>query len=366
MVAQLRFIIGRNMRFSHSFLKYIVSAIMLLLSLSACDFVSFGDGVTGDDQNNQIAQLSLAVASNEVAWTPWYFAEEKGLFNSNKIPYEINLISDTYQATIDKFISKEVDAVAISNIDAVTQIVRRDIKVDVILITNNHQGNDAILLPEGADKTLTGKNIALVQYSARHYLLDRYLGRHQIPYDSVKIINTEEVEIPNKMVNKEVYGVVTKNPNLYKLIHSTSAEVVFDSRKIKNEIFDIIIVHRDTLVDHPEFADVLLKAWFSVMKKLQGNRKGRVLDELAKLANMSRQDYDQQLLSSPLNDTPLKAMIAIRDRKRLRKSMRILRYFVERHALNGNKPFSSWVSYPGRTPALLHFNDKPLRRFISK
>jgi len=350
------------MPFYQLILKYILSAIMLLLSLSACDFVSFGDG--GDNKNNSTVPLSLAVAPDELAWMPWYYAEENGLFNSSKISYELKLISDTYQATIDKFISKEVDAVAISNIDAVAQIVRRDIKADVILITNNHQGNDAILLHKGADKTLRGKNLSLVQYSARHYLLDRYLGRHQIPYDTVKIINTAEVDILNKMINKEVYGVVTKNPNLYKLIHSTSAKMVFDSRKIPNEIFDIIIVHRDTLVDNPEFADVLLTAWFSVMKKLQGNRKGLVLDALANLAQMSRQDYDEQLASSLLNDTPIKAITAIRNRRLLRKSMRHLRHFVERHALNGNS--SSWVSYPGRAPALLHFNDKPLRRLISK
>ncbi len=352
------------MRFNHSSIKYILSAIMLLLSLSACDFVSFEDGVTGDNKNNSIVPLSLAVAPDELAWTPWYYAEEKGLFNSSKIPFELKLISDTYQGTIDKFISKEVDAVAISNIDAVTQIVRRDIKADVILITNNHQGNDAILLHEGADKNLRGKKLSLVQYSARHYLLDRYLGRHQIPYDTVKIINTAELEVQNAMINKGVYGVVTRNPNLYQLIHSTSAKKVFDSRKIPNEIFDIIIVHRDTLVDHPEFADVLLTAWFSVMKKLQGNRKGLVLDAMANLAQMSRQDYDEQLLSSPLNDTPIKAITALRNRRLLRKSMRHLRHFVERHALNGNS--SNWVSYPGRAPALLHFNDKPLLRFISR
>jgi NitT/TauT family transport system substrate-binding protein len=355
------------MRFYHLIIKYILSAIVLLLSLSACDLISLGNGVNEDNKNNTITSLSLAVTPDKVTSTPWYFAEEKGLFNSSKIPFELKLISDTYQGTIDKFISKEVDAVAISNIDAVTQIIRRDIKADVILITNSHHGNDAVLLYEDTDKNISNKEFSLVQYSARHYLLDRYLGRHKIPYDQVKIIDTAEVDILNKMINKEVYGVVTRNPTLYRITHSVnSVKIVFDSSKIPNEIFDVIIVHRDILADHPEFADVLLSSWFSVMKKLQGNRKGLVLDTLANLAQISRQDYDEQLVSSPLNDTPIKAIKAIRNRKLLKHSMRILRYFVERYSLNGNKPFNSWVSYPGRTPALLHFNDKPLRRLISK
>jgi hypothetical protein len=120
---------------------------------------------------------------------------------------------------------------------------------------------------------------------------------------------------------------------------------------------------RSALVGDPDFAQVLLATWFSIMERLQGNKKGPTLDAMARLANLTREEYDQQLATTPLNDTSTKALSAIRDR-RIRKTMRHIRYFIERHELTGNEVFTGWVSYPGRTAALLHFNGQPLQEFV--
>jgi NitT/TauT family transport system substrate-binding protein len=99
------------------------------------------------------------------------------------------------------------------------------------------------------------------------------------------------------------------------------------------------------------------------MNRLQGNKKGTTLDALASLAHLSREAYEQQLITTPLNDRAIKALMSIRNNN-IRKSMRHLRYFVERHKLTNNKPFIKWISYPGRTPALLHFSGKHLQKFV--
>ncbi|MEN8214795.1 MAG: ABC transporter substrate-binding protein [Pseudomonadota bacterium] len=346
---------------------YHIIAVYIVLSLSGCDFS--GGSATGDNENHPTTQLTLAVAP-QIAWMPWYLANEEGLFDkmTTKHQIQVKFISENYNDAIEKFLTEEVHAIAISNIDAIAQIIRRDIKADVILITNNHIGNEAILLPQQAEsstQSLKGKTFALVQHSVAHYLLDRYLIRHQIPFDQVNILNTTELDIPNKFINEQVYGVVTSNPNLYMLSrHSATTKILFDSRQIPKEIFDLIVVRRETLVEYPEFAQVLLASWFSVMKRLQGSKKNTTLDAMAGLAQISRQEFEKQLASLPFNDTPSKALAAIRDRRRLKKSMRHLRYFIERHGLMGNQPISEWVSYPGRTPALLHFNGQPLQNLL--
>lgn len=354
------------MPFSHTIFVYNLLAVMLL-SLSACDFsgsLTGGNSTSENNEDNSATQLSLAVAP-KIAWMPWYLANEEGFFSQKtaSAQFKVNFISENYTETIDKFITNEVQAIAISNIDALAQIVRHDIKADVILITNNHIGNEAILLSQDTESSVQGKTFGLVQHSVPHYLLDRYLIRHQIPFDQVNILNTAEVDIPKAIINKNVEGVVTSNPNLYELTHSGTIKILFDSRKIPQEIFDIIVVRRETLVEYPEFAQVLLATWFSVTKRLQGNKKGPALDAMASLANMSRQEFDEQLASTLFNDTPNKALAAIRDR-RLKKSMRHLRYFIERHNLTGDKPFTEWVSYPGSSPALLHFNGQPLQNWL--
>jgi NitT/TauT family transport system substrate-binding protein len=345
----------------------------LLLSLNGCDFLGERDSEATDGNGSlPMVELSLAVAPR-IAWMPWYRANEEGILQQYAAKYHIQLkfVPDTsYQETIDKFFSKEVHAVAISNIDAIARLINKDeVETDIILITNKSTGNDAVLLPASVNTNIhnfRGKTFALVKYSTSHYLLDRYLIRNQILFTDVTIQDTATVAIPEIFKSKQVYGVVTNNPNLYELTNKGTAKIIFNSRQVPREMFDFILIHRETMQDHPNFAQVLLASWFRVMEKLQGSKKGTTLDALASLKNLSRQQYEEQLATSSLSDTPTKALAAIRDR-RIRKSMRHIRNFIKRHKLSEEENFSfkDWVSYPGRTPAIMHFNAHPLEKFIA-
>ncbi len=344
---------------------------ILIISLTACDFISGlgneNSDNTRNENNNIVTQLTFAVAPN-VAWIPWYLADEENLFNQYSKNIQIKFKSDNYQKTIDDFLNGDVHAIAISNIDAIAQIVRRDIEVDVILISNGNNGNEAILLPQDVDASinnLRGKAFALTKFSTRHYLFDRYLIRNQIAFDEIIIANTAETDIVDAFKNNQgVVGVVAQNPSLYHLTHTAEAKIIFDSRQISNEIFDLIIMRRETLLDHPEFAQALLSGWFSITQKLQGNKKGSTLSRLASLINLTPQQYAEQLKTTPLNDIPAKALAKIRSRS-IRKTMRHIQYFIQRHELASDESFTDWVSYPGRNPAILHFNGQPLQEFIA-
>lgn len=330
-----------------------ITFILITLFLSACDSATEGQN------DNKKLRFSFAVAP-QIAWMPWHLANEEGLFEQDKI--DIKFISSNYDDTIDKFINKEVDAIAVSNIDTVAKIVRSNIPTDVILITNHSMGNHAIVTSENNEKNNNNKNFILSNNLACNYLLDRYLIRNQIPFESVQ---TTTVMKPEKyLADKTVDGIVTYNPKLYKLTHNLGAKILFDSYKINQEIFDVVLIHRKTLNNHPEFGQALLKIWFSIMNRLQANKKGPTLDALASLAHLSRKAYEQQLITTPLNDTPIKALAAIRN-NHIRKSMRHLGYFVQRHKLTNGKSFIKSISYPGRTPALLHFSGKHLQNFVA-
>ncbi len=347
--------------------------LMLTLTLSACDYlnnlINLFERLNTDQTETTTVSLSLAV-SPHIARMPWFLAEEEKLFKNKDFiqthGVEIQFVTGEYKDIIGKFTAGEVNAITITNIDAIAQLVRQDIEADVILITSYSHGNEAILLPGNTNTNalkLRGKKFALFEFSTRHYLLDRYLVRNQIPFDDVDVINTPEADIPNVFGERNVYGVVTTQPNIDKLKREASAKALFDSREIPGEIFDLLVIRREVLQDNPHFAQALLATWFSVMERLQGNRKGSTLEAMSRLAGLSKEDFDRHIALILLNDTSNKALSAIRDRK-LRKTMRHIRYFMERHNLTGDEPFISWVSYPGRTPALLHFNGEPLQDFV--
>jgi NitT/TauT family transport system substrate-binding protein len=363
----------------------VASVVLVTLVLSACDVMTLFTGTeettepqppaeaTAEDSQGkttvEIPQLTLAVAP-KIAWIPWFFADEEGILQEQATNRQLNIqfVSDNYSEIIEKFVNKEVDAIVINNLDAIAQLVRRDVEADVILITNYSNGSEALLLPANVEtnvRHLRGKTFALAEYSAQHYLFDRFLIRNQIPFDEVTIRNTPDVEIPTAFNDREIYGVVTTNPYITRLIQEANVKVVFDSREVPGELFDLLVVDRDILQEHHNLAQALLATWFAIMERLQGNKRGPTLDAMARLANLTREEYDVQLATTPLSDTSTKALSAIRAHRRMQKIMRHIRYFIERHELTGEEAYTNWVSYPGRIPATLHFNGEPLQNFVS-
>jgi len=340
---------------------------VIVLLLTGCDYFSGISRWVGESENDTVekAQLSFAVAPR-TSWMPWYLANDENLFTRHGNPHniEVSFEGASYLDTIDQFINREVQAIVVSNIDAIAQFIQRSIEADVILITDYSYGNEALLLkPTSLNASIENQQIALREYSAQHYLLDRFLVKNIVEFDRIEVVPTLESEIVEAFDVASIYGVATSNPNIYQLVNQNDATALFDSRETPKEIMSLVIINRDTLIDHPTYPQVLLTTWFSIMERMQGGRRGPALDAMARLANVSREEYEAQIESVVLNDTPNRALSAIRDRS-MRKTMRHIRYFMERHELTGEEEFTEWVSYPGRDKKLLHYNAAPLQTFI--
>jgi NitT/TauT family transport system substrate-binding protein len=372
-------------------------AFVLLLSLTSCNYISSFMGGGGDtkqaqakgnaaaksttsknDPNkNEIAQLKFG-ASYHIAWMPWFLAQQENSYQNyiNKYHINIEFVTDDHAKLMQRFIDKELDAIATTNIDAVVHFVGNNVESDVILVVGRSEGNEALLVHNN-DGNFGGKTFAVRQFSAEHYLLDRFLIKNQvIPNQYVKLQNVvSPTDIPKAFADSQVFGVATANPNIPKLVKDQGAQVIFDSREIPDEISYVLVVRRDVLKQHPNFARALLDIWFSVMKRLQGTRRNTTLDALADLFKLPRKEFDNQSATVVLNDTPNKALSALRNVHTIKKTMRHINYFIKRHGLenttlvsetkSGKKEslYSEWVSYPGRDEKLLHFNAKPLQQF---
>lgn len=368
-------------------------AFVLLLSLTSCNYISsfMGGSDTKQAQSkggnaaakpttakNEIAQLKFG-AGYHIAWMPWFLAQQENSYQNytNKYHLNIEFVTDDHAKLMQRFIDKELDAIATTNIDAVIHFVGNNIESDVILVVGRSEGNEALLVHNDNDGNFSDKTFAVRQFSAEHYLLDRFLVRNQvIPNQYVKIQNVVSAsDIPKAFSDNQVFGVATANPNIPKLVKDQGAQVIFDSREIPDEISYVLVVRRDALKQHPNFAKALLDIWFSVMKRLQGTRRSTTLDTLADLIKLPRKEFDSQISTIVLNDTPNKALSALRNVHSVKKTMRHINYFIKRHGLentalvsetkSGKKEslYSEWVSYPGREEKLLHFNAKPLQQF---
>jgi len=346
----------------------------LSLSLTSCGWIeawwnggndSGSEETSSEEGTREGGELTFLVAKS-LPTLPWFFAEKEELFKGYSEEYGVNIAfkESDYETAITKFVAHEADAIIVTNIDAISKIAARDIAADVVLITGYSVGNEAVLVPANNTADISGKKIAVPEFSVMHYLLDRYLLRNQIDLNLVTIENTKESELKDAVGKEGVFGIATTNPLVSELTKSGIAKSLFSSRDIPNEISYLVVVHRDVVEKNPTFAKALLAIWFSTMERLQGSKRNATLDGLAAIDGVDRTEFEQRFSMVNFIETPIRGISAIRDRT-IRKTMRHIRLFMKNHNRTIEGDVSTLVSYPGRTPAVLHFNAEPLQEFIA-
>ena len=71
---------------------------LLILSLTGCDiWENIQKWLQKPTENIEITRLTLAVAP-QIAWMPWYLADEEGTFQEHASAYnlEVQFVSDNY------------------------------------------------------------------------------------------------------------------------------------------------------------------------------------------------------------------------------------------------------------------------------
>ena len=310
---------------------------------------------------------TMKIASSiYVGWMPWFLAAQDGTLKKYGDLEKINIefIEGDYIETINQFAAGSVDAVTLTNVDALALLVGTNVRSDVILIGSYSNGNDAVILKPGTSQDLIGKTVGLVEYSVSHYLLDRYLENEKIPFNQVKWINIADSEIAAAFTSSSLEGVITWNPIVLQLEQTLNGIRFYDSRSLNKEIADMLVVRGSVLEEHPEFANALLSTWFEIVSRLK-NGDEQTFEDLGKLSGMDGKNYQKQLSTTTLIYNKEEALNAIKDSS-LPQTMKYIHQFVDRHKLLLNPPPTPWVSYDKHNPSIINFNEQPLIQFKTK
>lgn len=330
-------------------------ALMCTLVLSACS-----------PQNSSRSLQFKMATSIYVGWMPWIYAAQKGYLKqeANAKGMNIELVRGDYASTIDQFIRGDVDAVTITNVDALSALAASGVMADVVLVGSFSNGNDAVLVNAQAPANLAGAKLALVENSVSQYLLDRYLETQKIDSKSVTIFPASDSEIAKKLASAGdgLTGVVTWQPIVGDIETRLKAKRLTDSSKFNKEIADLLIVRRSVLAAHPEFAQALLGTWFKVMQDLQGGKKAETIQQISQLSGDSPESYISQLSTTILLAQPAEALSTIADPAMLEKMVRIEKFTRDRNLIAkvapGTKLFSQQAD-----EAVMRWNAEPLKTF---
>ena len=109
-------------------------------------------------------------------WTPYYYMNKSGILRkwADKYGITIKVQRFDYAPSLDAFVAKNIDACAMTNMEALDMPAASGVPTTAILIGDYSNGNDAVLVRNGLQlKDLPGKKLLLVEKTVSEYLFDR-------------------------------------------------------------------------------------------------------------------------------------------------------------------------------------------------
>src|SRR5437868_9501100 len=133
-------------------------------------------------------------------WTPYHYMNKSGVLRkwADKYGITIKVQRFDYAPSLDAFVAKNIDAVTMTNMEALDMPAASGVPTTAILIGDYSNGNDALLVRNGLPvKDLAGKKLLLVQKTVSEYLLDRAMTIHGLRDElkKVRLVNTSDSDI---------------------------------------------------------------------------------------------------------------------------------------------------------------------------
>ena len=272
-------------------------------------------------------------------WTPYFYMNKAGILRKWADKYGITIKAQRfdYAPSLDAFVAKNIDACAMTNMEALDMPAASGVPTTVVLIGDYSNGNDALLVRGGLQiKDLAGKKLLLVQKTVSEYLFDRAMTiagqRDQIK--KVRLVNTSDSDIATAFIgDSNATAVVTWKPMVSQIQKQKGVTSLFNSSQIPGEILDLTVVRTDVLArpEGQKFAKALAGAWYEMLGQMSSDR---ILAGIAEGSQDTLASYKEQLSTTKMFYTPQSA-VEFGSAPDLKTKMALVRQFCFDHGLLG-------------------------------
>src|SRR5215212_1829424 len=140
-----------------------------------------------------------------VGWNPYHYMAKSGILKKWADKYGVNIKVQRfdYAPSLDAFVAKNIDACAMTNMEALDMPAASGVPTTAVLIGDYSNGNDAILVRNGLQlKDLPGKKMLLVQKTVSEYLFDRGMTIAGLRDQTkrVRAVNTSDSDIATAFI----------------------------------------------------------------------------------------------------------------------------------------------------------------------
>lgn len=213
-------------------------------------------------------------------WIAWEIGIQKGWFKEEGV--DVQFLWFDYVASMDAYVSGNVDAVCMTNGDALVTGATGKPSVGII-INDYSNGNDMIVARPGIEsvKDLKGKKIGLEIGFVEHLLFLKALEMNGMSESDVEIVNTPTNETPQVLASGAVDAIAAWQPNSGQALKTVAGSTsIFSSGDAKGLIYDLLYVSPESLEARRGDWEKVVKVWYRIVKYLEDEEN---LDEALKI-----------------------------------------------------------------------------------
>lgn len=199
-------------------------------------------------------------------WVAWQVAIDKGWFKEAGVPVTFEWFD--YSASMDAFSAGKIDAVTMTNGDALVTGAAGGKSV-MILLTDYSNGNDMIIGKPGVRsiKALKGKKVAVELGFVEHLLLLNGLKKAGMKESDVTLVNAKTNEMPQMLASGDVAAVGAWQPISGQAMKSVpGARPIYTSADEPGLIYDVLAVNPVSAKQRKAEWMKVVKVWDKVVK----------------------------------------------------------------------------------------------------
>ena len=225
--------------------------------------------------------------------SPFFYAQDKGLFDKYSLPVELISFSDNRQK-IDYWKSDKIDILNVT-VDTALRLIKETPNAEIIAGLNISHGGDALISRENIEhiEKIKGKKIALEKGEISEFFLKYILYKNGLKLSDVVIKDMKGDEIGTALINGSVDAAVLWEPWLSKAIELSRASIIATSKDYP--VFaDVLIAKKDFVKKHTEEISKLKNIWKESIE-FYSNDKKDFIRSIAPIVGLSSQELTRQL-----------------------------------------------------------------------
>lgn len=226
-----------------------------------------------------------------VGYDPLVLARDRNLIDTTQIKV-VELASSS--EAMRGFRNGLIDAAALT-LDEALRLANEGQDLRLVAMLDASAGADAVVAREGIDSlpALRGKTIAVERSAVGALMLTRLLQDAGLRPADVNVLNLEASLHLEALTNGRADAAITYQP-LADALKKAGFKIIFDSKGLSDQLFDVLVVRASTLQERPGQVDALIAGWRDGLNALTRDRVS-VAADMVRGSDMTPEEYLETL-----------------------------------------------------------------------